>query len=66
MPDRSFSRGSRPEQIVPLPGTRRRTHLERNLAALDVRLTPGRHRVLGDLIAEAAGARAPDLSRLEQ
>lgn len=57
---------ARPERIVPLPGTRRRTHLDDNLAALSVRLTPDRFESVGAAIPEAFGARAPDLSRLER
>ncbi|MFC9816765.1 aldo/keto reductase [Streptomyces virginiae] len=57
---------ARPERIVPLPGTRRRTHLDDNLAALSLRLTPGQFEAVGECIPEAFGARAPDLSRLEQ
>ncbi|MCX4808620.1 aldo/keto reductase [Streptomyces sp. NPDC058682] len=57
---------ARPERIVPLPGTRRRAHLDDNLAALSVRLAPGQFEAVGQCITEAFGARAPDLSRLEQ
>ncbi|MGW1768104.1 aldo/keto reductase [Streptomyces sp. NPDC002073] len=57
---------ARPERIVPLPGTRRRTHLDDNLAALSVRLTPEQSESVGETIPEASGARSPDLSRLEQ
>ncbi|MFJ5551851.1 aldo/keto reductase [Streptomyces sp. NPDC093225] len=57
---------ARPEQIVPLPGTRRRTHLDDNLAAPSVRLTPDQCRAVSEAVPEAFGARVPDLSRLEQ
>ncbi|MFJ9936938.1 aldo/keto reductase [Streptomyces virginiae] len=57
---------ARPERIVPLPGTRRRSHLDDNLAALSVRLTPRQFEAVGECIPEAFGARAPDMSRLEQ
>lgn len=57
---------ARTERVVPLPGTRRRSHLDDNLAALSVRLTPGQFGAVGECIPEAFGARAPDTSRLEQ
>jgi aryl-alcohol dehydrogenase-like predicted oxidoreductase len=57
---------ARPEGIVPLPGTRRRAHLDDNLGALDVRLSPEDLRAISDAVPEAAGARAPDSSRLER
>ncbi|MFD9104644.1 aldo/keto reductase [Streptomyces virginiae] len=50
---------ARPERVVPLPGTRRRRHLDDNLAALSVRLTPGQFEAVGECIPEAFGARAP-------
>ncbi|KOU92124.1 hypothetical protein AB0G95_25905 [Streptomyces virginiae] len=55
-----------PSASFPLPGTRRRSHLDDNLAALSVLLTPGQFEAVGECIPEAFGARAPDMSRLEQ
>lgn len=50
------------EDIVPIPGTRRVTHLERNAAAVDVRLTPQEATRLTELIpaSATAGARYPE------
>ncbi|MFF1495064.1 aldo/keto reductase [Streptomyces sp. NPDC058304] len=57
---------AQPDTVIPLPGMRRRAHLEENLGALAVRLSPAQLDSIGEAIPEAAGARAPDLSRLEQ
>ncbi|MFI6004848.1 aldo/keto reductase [Streptomyces sp. NPDC051366] len=57
---------AQPDTVIPLPGMRRRVHLEENLGALAVRLSPAQLDSIGEAIPEAAGARAPDLSRLEQ
>jgi aryl-alcohol dehydrogenase-like predicted oxidoreductase len=47
--------------IVPIPGTKRRTYLEENLGALDVRLTDAEHARIAAALPEAAGTRyAPD------
>ena len=53
---------SRGDDIVPIPGTTRRTHLDENLASVDIRLT---ERELGQLDAAfprnvAAGDRYPE------
>ncbi|MFG2287760.1 hypothetical protein ACGFOU_17080 [Streptomyces sp. NPDC048595] len=45
---------------------RRRTHLDENAVALAVALSPEQLRVITEAIPEAAGGRAPDLSRLEK
>jgi aryl-alcohol dehydrogenase-like predicted oxidoreductase len=53
---------SRGEDIVPIPGTSRRDHLEENLAALEIRLTEA-ERVQMDRFAPrgaAAGLRYPE------
>ncbi|WP_210491700.1 aldo/keto reductase [Patulibacter sp. SYSU D01012] len=53
------------DDVVPIPGTKRRTYLEQNVGALDVRLT-------GDDLArlagagEAAGERYPDMSSIDR
>jgi aryl-alcohol dehydrogenase-like predicted oxidoreductase len=50
------------ETIVPIPGARRRPHLEENLGALDVRLTPADLAALDGLAPAgvAAGSRYPE------
>jgi aryl-alcohol dehydrogenase-like predicted oxidoreductase len=49
------------EDVVPIPGTKRRTYLEQNVAALDLTLTPDDLRQL-DEIGGAAGERYADMS----
>lgn len=50
------------EDIVPIPGTKRRTYLEENAAAVNVRLTPEDLRRLDEVVPKgaAAGARYPE------
>jgi aryl-alcohol dehydrogenase-like predicted oxidoreductase len=45
------------EDVVPIPGTKRRTYLEENLAAADLELSPEDLARIGDVVGEAAGAR---------
>jgi aryl-alcohol dehydrogenase-like predicted oxidoreductase len=45
------------DDIVPIPGTKRRTYLEQNLAAVDVELTADDLRRIDEEIPEAAGDR---------
>ncbi|MFJ8310266.1 MULTISPECIES: aldo/keto reductase [unclassified Streptomyces] len=52
--------------IIPLPGIRRRTHLRENIDALQLSLTNGQLRATAAAVGHAAGARAPDTTRLEQ
>ncbi|MCX5199202.1 aldo/keto reductase [Streptomyces sp. NBC_00249] len=52
--------------VFPLPGIRRRTHLGENAAATRITLPDSLLRTLNDTFTEAAGARAPDTSRLER
>lgn len=47
------------EDVVPIPGTKRRTYLEQNAAAVDVELTPDEVQGLSDAIPAARGARYP-------
>ena len=49
------------QDIVPIPGTKRRTHLRQNLAAIDVRLTPAEARRLAEAVddSQVAGTRYP-------
>ena len=56
----------RGDDVVPIPGTKRRTYLEENVGALDVALTPGEMAELEALLpgGKAAGERyAPGMAR---
>ncbi|MGA3362132.1 MAG: aldo/keto reductase [Solirubrobacteraceae bacterium] len=48
------------EDIVPIPGTRRRSYLEENLGALDVELTAAELAQIGEVVGPAAGDRYPE------
>lgn len=50
------------EDIVPIPGTKRRTYLEENVAALEVKLTPEDLRHIDEIAPKnvAAGTRYPE------
>ncbi len=50
------------EDIVPIPGTKRRKYLEENIAALDVKLTREDLRRIDEVAPKgvAAGARYPE------
>jgi aryl-alcohol dehydrogenase-like predicted oxidoreductase len=48
------------EDIVPIPGTKRRARLEENAAAVDVVLSDGELREIADALPEAAGQRYPE------
>jgi aryl-alcohol dehydrogenase-like predicted oxidoreductase len=50
---------SRGEQIVPIPGTKRRSYLEENLAAADVELNAEESERIADAVPAAAGERYP-------
>ena len=50
---------SRGEQIVPIPGTKRRSYLEENLAAADVSLSAEESERIADAVPAAAGERYP-------
>ena len=54
------------QDIVPIPGTKRRTYLEQNVAALAVRLTSEDLRRINEVVPKgaAAGARYADMSRV--
>jgi aryl-alcohol dehydrogenase-like predicted oxidoreductase len=56
---------SRGDDVVPIPGTKRRTYLEENAAAVDVRLTDDELAQL-DAIGEAAGDRYSDMSTVNR
>jgi len=55
---------SRGEDIVPIPGTKRRSYLEENLGALDIELTPADLAELDQAVppGAAAGMRYPEVS----
>ena len=52
--------------IVPIPGTKHRTHLEQNVAAIAVRLTSEEVRRINEAVPKgaAAGPRYADMSRV--
>ncbi|HWG62112.1 MAG TPA: aldo/keto reductase [Streptosporangiaceae bacterium] len=56
---------SRGEDVVPIPGTKRRPYLEQNLAALDVRLTSGDLAEL-DEVGQAVGDRYADMTPIQE
>jgi aryl-alcohol dehydrogenase-like predicted oxidoreductase len=56
---------SRGDDVVPIPGTKRRTYLEQNAGASDVRLTDDELLRL-DAIGEAAGDRYADMSTINR
>jgi aryl-alcohol dehydrogenase-like predicted oxidoreductase len=56
---------SRGDDVVPIPGTRRRTYLEQNAAASDIELTAHELTEL-DEIGEAAGDRYSDMSAVNR
>ena len=51
---------SQGEDIVPIPGTKRRARLEENAAAVDVVLNDDELREIADALPEAAGQRYPE------
>jgi aryl-alcohol dehydrogenase-like predicted oxidoreductase len=48
------------DDLVPIPGTKRRRYLEENVAAADVQLSEDDLRRIGEALPEAAGARYPE------
>jgi aryl-alcohol dehydrogenase-like predicted oxidoreductase len=48
------------EDIVPIPGTKRRSYLEENLGAVDVELSAAEIAQIGEVVGEAAGERYPE------
>jgi aryl-alcohol dehydrogenase-like predicted oxidoreductase len=57
---------SRGDDVVPIPGTKRRTYLEENVAAADVELSPEDAAWLEENIGEAAGDRYADMSTVNR
>jgi aryl-alcohol dehydrogenase-like predicted oxidoreductase len=56
------------EEIVPIPGTKRRTYLEENLAATEIQLSAAEVRGLDEAVPRGAtaGARYPDMSTVNR
>jgi len=50
----------RGDDIVPIPGTKRRKYLEENVAAVDVRLSPEEMEEIEAALPQAAGTRYPE------
>jgi aryl-alcohol dehydrogenase-like predicted oxidoreductase len=48
------------EDIVPIPGTKRRARLEENVGAVDVVLSDDELREIADALPEASGERYPE------
>jgi aryl-alcohol dehydrogenase-like predicted oxidoreductase len=59
---------SRGDEIVPIPGTKRRSYLEENAGAIDVELTPDDLERLERVFPAgvAAGDRYPDMSTVNR
>ena len=55
------------QDIVPIPGTKRRTYLEQNVAAVSLRLTDEELRRIDEVVPKgaAAGARYADMTRVD-
>jgi aryl-alcohol dehydrogenase-like predicted oxidoreductase len=51
---------SQGEDIVPIPGTKRRTRLEENVGAVDIELSDDELREIADALPEASGERYPE------
>jgi len=51
---------ARGERIIPIPGTKRVSYLEENLAAADVRLSAAEVEQIADAVPAAAGTRYPE------
>jgi aryl-alcohol dehydrogenase-like predicted oxidoreductase len=55
------------DDVVPIPGTKRRTYLEQNVAAVDIELTDDDLRRLDNVFPQgAAGDRYPDMSTVNR
>ena len=57
---------ARGEDIVPIPGTKRRRYLEENLGAVDVELTPEDIAWLDARIGQPAGDRYADMGTVNR
>jgi aryl-alcohol dehydrogenase-like predicted oxidoreductase len=54
------------EDLVPIPGTKRRTYLEQNLAAADLTLTPTELASLAEIAQAVTGERYPDMTHIDR
>ena len=56
------------EDIVPIPGTKRRTYLEENIAAAEITLSQTELEQIGEMLPPgiAAGDRYPDMSTVNR
>ena len=57
---------ARGDDVVPIPGTKRRRWVEENAAACDVALTPEEADALAAAVPEAVGDRYPDMSHIDR
>lgn len=57
---------SRGEDVVPIPGTKRRRWLEENVAACDLVLDEAESAAIAAAVPEAVGARYPDMSHIDR
>jgi aryl-alcohol dehydrogenase-like predicted oxidoreductase len=57
---------ARGDDVVPIPGTKRRRWIEENAAACDVVLTPEEADALAAAVPEAVGDRYPDMSHIDR
>ncbi len=57
---------ARGDDVVPIPGTKRRRWLEENAAACDLVLTPEEADALAAAVPEAVGDRYPDMSHIDR
>jgi aryl-alcohol dehydrogenase-like predicted oxidoreductase len=54
------------DDVVPIPGTKRRTYLEQNAAAAEVELTADDLARIAEALPEPAGDRYPDMSHIDR
>ncbi|MFN8156103.1 MAG: aldo/keto reductase [Candidatus Nanopelagicales bacterium] len=57
---------ARGDDVVPIPGTKRRRWIEENAAASDIALTPEEADALAAAVPEAVGDRYPDMSHIDR
>ena len=57
---------ARGDDVVPIPGTKRRRWIEENAAACDIALTPADADALAAAVPEAVGDRYPDMSHIDR
>jgi aryl-alcohol dehydrogenase-like predicted oxidoreductase len=57
---------ARGDDVVPIPGTKRRRWIEENAAACDIALSPADADALAAAVPEAVGDRYPDMSHIDR